>query len=260
MSTLLPEQVETLRQLAQIWRDTPFVLIGANALALQIDLEWRQTNDLDLLISVALEDYPAGLGALPGWQRRREGEHAWLSPTGVRVDVVPAGPGLLNAGSLTWPESGHRMSLVAVRLAFDHNVRIAIDERHSVRVAATPAIVVMKMVAFLDRPDREDDLTDIAQVVERYLGPVDDRRWTLPVDFDDASAFALGTDVGLMIDERERPLVMEFLARAKDESDRHLTHALLIRNGPWYWREHPEALLDRLAAFEKGIRDAPASS
>jgi hypothetical protein len=39
--------------------------------------------------------------------------------------------------------------------------------------------------------------------------------------------------------------------RAKDEDNR--THALLIRNGPWRWREHPEALFDRLVAFEKGM-------
>ena len=90
MTRLLPEQRATLRQLSGLWRDTPFVLIGANALALQLGLDWRHTNDLDFVVSVALEDYPAGLAALPGWQRRRDGEHAWLRPTGVKVDVVLA--------------------------------------------------------------------------------------------------------------------------------------------------------------------------
>jgi len=90
-------------------------------------------------------------------------------------------------------------------------------------------------------------------VFERYLGPIDDRRWTLPVDFDNASACALGMDVGALVNEREREVVTGFLARARDEDDRHRTHALLIRNGPSYWREHPEVLFDRLAAFEKGM-------
>ena len=125
MTTFLPEQVETLRQLWQLWRDTPFVLIGASALALQVDLQWRQTNDLDFVLSIPLDAYPAGLATLPGWERRRAGEHAWRSPTGVNVDVVPAGPALLSAGSLTWPESGFRMNLVGLRLAFDHNLRVA---------------------------------------------------------------------------------------------------------------------------------------
>jgi predicted nucleotidyltransferase len=253
VTSFLPEQTETLCQLSDLWRDTPFVLIGANALALQIDLAWRQTNDLDFVISVALEDYPAGLEALPGWQRRRAGEHAWLSPTGVKVDVVPAGPGLLEVGWLTWPASGHRMNLVGLRLAFDHHVSVTIDEGHSVEVATTPAIVVLKMVAFLDRPERQDDLSDIAQVLECYLGPIDARRWALPVDFDNASAFALGIDVGMLVNERELQIVTEFLTRAKDENDLHRTHALLIRNGPWHWREHPEVLFERLAAFEKGL-------
>jgi len=109
------------------------------------------------------------------------------------------------------------------------------------------------MVAFLDRPEREDDLGDIAQVLEHYLGPLDDRRWALPTDFDNASAFALGADIGSIINERERQVATEFLARAKDENDRYRTHALLIRNGPPLWRRHPEVLFDRLAAFEAGM-------
>jgi predicted nucleotidyltransferase len=253
VTSFLPEQIETLRQLSELWREAPFVMIGANALALQIDLEWRQTNDLDFVISVALEDYPAGLEALPGWRRHREGEHAWLSPTGVKVDVVPAGPGLLEVGWFTWPRSGYRMNLVGLRLAFDHHVNVRIEEGLSVEAATTPAIVVLKIVAFLDRPEREDDLSDIAQVIERYLGPVDARRWALPVDFHNASAFALGADVGRLVNEQERQVVTDFLTRAKNENDRNRTHALLIRNGPWYWRDHPEALFERLAAFENGL-------
>ncbi len=185
--------------------------------------------------------------------------NAWLSPTGVKVDIVPAGPGLLAAGSLTWPESGHRMTLLGLRLAFDNRVRIAVDDRHSINVASIPGIVVLKMVAFLDRPDREDDLTDIAQVLETYLGPVDDRRWELSTDFDNASAFALGMDVGSLVNPQERDVVTRFVAKARDEEDRHRTHALLIRNGPWLWREHPEVLFDRLAAFEKGMLEVLSS-
>lgn len=254
MSRLLPEQAATLRQLAELWRDTPFALIGANALTLQVDLEWRQTNDLDLLVSTTLEDYPAGLEALGGWQRRpRAGEHAWLSPAGVRVDVVPAGPALLRAGSLTWPQSGHRMSLLGLRLAFDHHVLVEVDAGCRIRVATTAAIVVLKMVAFLDRPDREDDLTDIAQVLERYLGATDDRRFTLPTDYHNACALALGADVGAIVREPELAAVRQFLARAKDEDDRLRTHVILVRNGPWLWREHPETVFERLAAFERGL-------
>jgi hypothetical protein len=57
----------------------------------------------------------------------------------------------------------------------------------------------------------------------------------------------------MLVNEQERQVVAEFLTRAKDENDRNRTHALLIRNGPWPWREHPEVLLERLAAFERGL-------
>jgi predicted nucleotidyltransferase len=177
----------------------------------------------------------------------------------VKVDVVPAGLGLLDAGSLVWPESGYRMNLIGLRLAFEHHVHIPIDAGHSLKVASTPAIVVLKMVAFLDRPDREDDLTDIAQVLESYLDPLDERRWELPSDFDNSSAFALGMDVGSLINPHEREVVMRFVAKARDEDDRQRTHVLLIRNGPWRWREHPEVLFERLAAFEKGMQEVLSS-
>jgi len=255
---LRPEQEEALRQLLELWRDTPFVLIGAGALGLQVDLA-RQTNDLDFALSVALEEYPAGLQGLVGWQRRREGEHAWQSPEGAKVDIVPAGPSLLEAGSLIWPQSGHHMSLIGLRLAFEHYISIAIDDAHSIRVAVVPVVFVLKMVSFLDRPTaRERDLNDIATILENYLGPTHDRRWELPVNFENASAFAVGFDVGLLINRQEREAVMKFIARAKDENDR--THALLIRNGPWSWRARPEMLFDRLKAFEEGIRRAATTS
>jgi len=87
VTSVLPEQTATLRELSELWRDTPFVLIGANALALQIDFEWRQTNDLDLVLSVALEDYPAGLAALPGWRPSRR---ACSAPADRKLTRPPA--------------------------------------------------------------------------------------------------------------------------------------------------------------------------
>jgi predicted nucleotidyltransferase len=146
------------------------------------------------------------------------------------------------------------MNLAGLRLAFERNVRVALDSHTSVQVATTPVIVVLKIVAFLDRPAaRHDDLGDIAQVFDRYLGPTEDRRWGLPTDFENASAFALGEDVGSVINEDELAIVSRFLDLSRDENDGHRTHALLIRNGPWEWRERPEVLFDRLNAFENGL-------
>jgi predicted nucleotidyltransferase len=119
--------------------------------------------------------------------------------------------------------------------------------------------VVLKMVAFLDRPEREDDLTDIAQVLERYLGPTDERRFTLPTDYHNACAFAVGSDIGAIVSEHERRVVEEFVSRAKDEDDRHRAHVLLVRSGPWLWRERPETVRERLTAFEQGLRQSPGS-
>ena len=58
----------------------------------------------------------------------------------MKVDVVPAGPGLLDAGSLIWPESGYRMNLAGLRLAFEHHVRILAADELAGRKPGTPGI------------------------------------------------------------------------------------------------------------------------
>jgi hypothetical protein len=58
--TLTTGQVKAIRDLRRARPDLEPVLIGASALALQMDFTWRQTNDLDLSLSLDLEDLHSG--------------------------------------------------------------------------------------------------------------------------------------------------------------------------------------------------------
>ena len=256
-------QRETLCQLATLWEGTPFCLIGATALACQMDFH-RQTNDLDISVAVSLEDLSNQFRAAGGWTRHPSKEHEWRSPTGIRVDVLPATEELLAAGVVEWPESGTRMSLIGFRLAFEKAVPLEVDAGVFVPVPPAAVIALLKMVAYLDRPhERERDLEDLAFLLEEYTSEDDERRYSPDViragfRFETASAFLLGCDLGDLVWSREREYVEQFILRVRDENDQSVTQGRMARLGPPSWHRDPDELLARIDAFRAGLaRNAP---
>ena len=225
-----------------------------------LGLGWRETQDLDVSVSVSLDELAARLERLPGLRQRPEREHEWQAPDGVRLDVLPAGPALLAAGEIVWPRSGSRMSLLGFRLAFEQRQRQQLPGGLSVDVAPLAVVGLLKMVAYQDRPhERERDLQDLAHILDDYLAPDDDRRaaadlYDAGVGFDQASAYAFGRDLGIMVDPAERTAVKAFLARLRDERDPWRTLTRMARLAPIRWRGDEEAGLRLARAFEDGFQ------
>ena len=121
----------------------PQDVIGASALACQIDLP-RQTGDLDMSASVSLEELVAALPRLQGWKRNPKNEHEWMSPSGVKVDVLPAGPSLLAAGEIIWPGTGARMNLTGMRLALERGITFEVEPGLSIPVAPVAVIALLR--------------------------------------------------------------------------------------------------------------------
>jgi predicted nucleotidyltransferase len=258
MSSFTAAQCRALRQLAELWGKTRFCLIGASALACQMELP-RRSDDLDVSASVSLDELTAGLPRLEGWRQNPAREHEWLSPAGVKVDVLPAGPSLLAAGEVIWPGTGARMNLAGLRLALEGAIMFEVQPGLSIAVAPVPVIAVLKMVSYLDRPtERERDLHDLAYILEDHVPPDDERRFTpevlaAGVDFEHASAFVLGIDVRRLVNHAERQKVGEFLTRVRDERDPSATQGKMARLGPVSWNQDPEQLLARVEAFARAF-------
>jgi predicted nucleotidyltransferase len=252
------EQAEALRQLTELWRDTRFCLIGASALACQIDLP-RKTDDLDISVSVSLDELAAGLPRLKRWKRNPKKEHEWLLPNGVKVDVLPAGPSLLAAGEIIWPETGTRMSLTGMRLALERGITFEVEPGFSIAVAPVAVIAVLKIISYMDRPaQRERDLHDVAHILENYVRPDDERRFATDVldaevSYERASAYLLGRDLRQVVNDAERKGVDDFVARVRDERHPSATQARLARLGPRSWGQDPDELLARVEAFVLGF-------
>jgi predicted nucleotidyltransferase len=251
-------QIQALRQLAELWKDTRFCLIGASALACQINLP-RRTDDLDISVSVSLDELAAGLPRLEGWKRSPRKEHEWLSPAGIKVDVLPAGPSLLAVGEVIWPATGARMNLTGHRLALERGISFEVEPGTSIPVAPVAVIAVLKMISYLDRPaERERDLHDLAYMIEDYVPPDSERRFASEVldagvEFEHASAYLLGHDLRQVVNDAERKGVTAFVARVRDERHPSATQARMARLGPSSWKRDSDELLARVEAFVLGF-------
>lgn len=256
-SPFRPAQVAALRTLAELWKDRPFSLVGAAALRCQLDLRWRRTEDLDISLAVSIDEYPGGLDGVPGWSRHPRHEHEWHGPDAVYVDLLPAGPGLLKAGKVVWPRSGFVMNLAGFRHAFAQARPLVIEPGLTIPVAPVHVIALLKMISYLDRPaQRERDLIDLGYMLDEYLNPRDNRRYSdrlvaSGVDHEDQGAFALGDDVGGLVDAAERGLVERFLDEA--ESDGSLTQVRMVDKGPRRWDRDCAPLLRLVTAFRRGL-------
>ncbi len=255
MTPLPPDAELAIEQLAAALSPAPVVLVGASAIDRHLPLTWRKTNDLDIVAAIEIDTLQGLADPLRGWTSTRT-EHAWLSPQGARVDIIPAGPSLLASGSLTFPRSGNTMSLIGLDLAFTHAEPLQVRSQR-IGVAPLPVLIVLKMISWLDRPDRTHDLQDIAQILDDWLSDDDDRRYeddvfAASLDHDAVPPFVLGRTLSTILKPPHRERVERFLARVEDEASHY--HYQMRRLGPYgRFDDGDSPVTPRLAAFRLGL-------
>ena len=159
------DQVATLVDLVDLWSTDRFVLIGATALACHIDMAWRATDDLDLNLLSTADDYPAGLDSRSGWSRASRSPHRWPSPHNVNIDVLPLSLQPLSAEQLRRLGVGPEFNRAGISLAAAEAIEYPVSETVRIRVALLPVLVILKIVAFMDRPlVRQKDLQDLCHI------------------------------------------------------------------------------------------------
>ena len=252
--SLTPSQIEALRDLQRTLDSVQMVIIGATALGFYGGRPWRNTADVDLVVALEPEDFPGPLRNSPGWTSHPTKPHEFRSPSGSKIDLIPAGQSLLQAGRLVW-QRGDAMSLHCMDLAFTHAESHTLDDV-VVLVAPPPVIAVLKMVSFGDRPAaRERELEDIGHLLDAYVdGDSLLERWEEAFDcgeVDLASAYLLGLDMARIVASgTHKDTIQTFLERVGPEGAHHAT---MVRVGPARWRTEKRALDRRLQAFRQGL-------
>ena len=170
-----PAERHALRRIVEALVGVDVVLIGAAALREFGLCRWRSTFDLDLTVALDQDEFPGPLENLAGIRRDTRIEHLFHVDS-VRLDIVPAGPTLRAQGQIRWRD--RTMTLAGLHLAFTHAVSRTLAPDIVLRVAPPAVVALLKTIAYCDRPaERERDLGDFAELLERYVGEDDDRRF-----------------------------------------------------------------------------------
>lgn len=234
------------------------MIIGAVAFQAFYPNRNRHTRDIDLAVALDIEDFKLMQAELSeeGWKQEERREHRWHSPRGEVLDIIPAGLQLRQAGQITWPASDMVMSLVG----FEHVFKSAIDMPAlgtDSRVVPPVVLALLKIVAFMDDPQgRAKDLLDIRELLTLYEADTDrvfsDEVFAAELaDVDLASAFLLGLDLKLLVSERERFLVENFLRLLSDEVKREFS--AFVRAALRFSDREEDTARKQLAAFSAGF-------
>ncbi len=248
------EQTEDLLQLQTISEQfsADLVMIGAAALLCFMDLG-RFTRDIDLVIALDLEEFCEFSSKLKeqGWIQERGREHRWRGPKRSIVDLLPAGPKLRVARQIVWPESQFAMSLVGFEHVFTRSVPVAFSSDVQLKVIPPPVIALLKVIAYTeDQQRRHKDLFDLKFLLLRYEASSDrifsDEVFAAELDdVEYASAFLLGSDIGVIARSEEIGVVQDFLSKHRIASDE------------WLELERADLRFQmQLRAFEKGFVSA----
>ena len=256
------EEIQLLQSLCAK-HGAEMVLIGAQAYLLLFDNPLRFTNDVDLVISLDLEDFPDFSRELSqnGWRQDENLEHRWRATGGNIYDLLPAGPRLRAQGAIIWPRSNFSMNLKG----FDHVFSDFFESNAAPELKSIPAkvLALLKIVAFMDRPDqRRKDLKDFREIAERYEAETV-RMFSAEVqaaelgDFSLGSAFLLGADLQELCNADEMHIVMRFLELIENENNRYWSD-FAWPQGSMSWHN----ICDKnwanqiLAAFRNGLSHA----
>lgn len=255
---LAPAQVRALHALRTACPDLRCVLVGAAALGFHLPLP-RSTADLDLAMLVAPDDLDELLVPL-GWVRDPRMLQRWRAPDGVLADVLPMSDALLRAGELRFGGDDFVMSLVGFDLAIEHTVLVPLaDTGVDIEIASLSALVVLKLVAWLDRPyERTKDLADLAHILAHALPADDERRWdpAHPVflsglDHEFQSAFFIGGEIAGIAKPLHHRAFAQFFGRMSAPNG--IDFGLLLREARDIGHDRETRMEQRLAAFRQGL-------
>jgi predicted nucleotidyltransferase len=215
----------------------PFVIVGAQARDLLLKhahgIETgRQTADVDFAFQVAsweqfLElrerlieggDFTAVKGKL----------HKLLFGGKLEVDFVPFGPIETPSRTIAWPpDQDMVMSVFGFREGLGPSIEARLPEETSANVVSLPGLALLKVEAWRERRLRSPgkDAHDIKLILTRYLYAgnqdrlYDEFKMLLEdplFDYSTAGAYALGHDIGAILDDEGRARVLKIMDAESD--------------------------------------------
>lgn len=154
--------------------DTPYYLIGVNAISLELLKKGtkpaRGTKDIDFAIMVsALDEYEEISKSIQnrGFTKLEAAWRFYHKKFDIVVDLLPFGE-IEESDTIGFDDRTTDLHVLGFREVMEDATEIDIGET-SVQIPPLPGMVVLKLVAWSDRPEvRNNDLYDILQIIEHY--------------------------------------------------------------------------------------------
>lgn len=178
---LSPSELECIKTISRLaaTMGIPVLVVGASARELVFNgphdiRPHRSTKDWDFGIRVenwnVFRQFKEALLATGSFSSEYDSEHRLIhKESGMKVDLVPFG-GIESNGRIQWPQTKFEMNVVGFSDAYDHATEVELDEGLRLRVATTPLLAALKLLAFADRKDETDrDIEDLWHFMEHYI-------------------------------------------------------------------------------------------
>jgi predicted nucleotidyltransferase len=230
-------------------RNVPFMVFGAFARELHFYHRYgipcpRRTNDVDFGLQLA--DWDAYRLFRDGMKEKDfdsenpdHPEKLVHGKSGQEIDLLPFGEIEEEGKQIKWPSDNSPWSVLGFEEAFEHAWTFRL-EKDDIRVVSLPMLVVLKIVAVMDRETvrHKKDGTDIAFILEHYLDagnrhrlledPDRDLMAACDNDLDAATAQLLGRDMNRAMRPNTRTGIRAYLRRQVESRGRcHLVHGLM---------------------------------
>lgn len=228
-----PVVLEVIREIDRVVRkcETEYFLAGATAREILLRHIFgmpsgRRTLDVDFGIAVHDWDHFGKLKFLLAEEgnfeaHRQQAQRLIHRPTKVRVDLIPFGGVQRSDGTISWPsEADIVMQVSGFPEALNSAVWVRLDENLVIRVVSLPALLILKLLAWLDRKYERRDADDIYTILRQYgEAGNEDRLYGDKVsilesenfDFELAGAHLIGSDAAHIISAETKRRIRDVL-------------------------------------------------
>lgn len=243
----------------------PYYLIGVSAIALELLKKGvkpsRGTKDIDFAIMISsINEYQNLSDSLvkAGFNKVKAPWTFYHERFNIVIDLLPFGE-IEEQDTAQFNERYTDLHVLGFKEVLEHPDKVQIEEM-IVNIPPLPGMVVLKLVAWSDRPEeRENDLSDILRIIEHYFEHnldeiVEFHHDTFPEDgFDPliVSAEILGRKAKSYIEKSDKlsERITRILKNALEQNSQSAIAREWARRRDW----PIEYALNLIEAFQKGI-------
>jgi predicted nucleotidyltransferase len=153
----------------------PYYLIGASAVALELlkggIKPSRGTKDIDFAIMISsIQEFEAVVEALlkNGFNKVEAPWTLYNNKFNIAIDLLPFGE-IEEKFTIQFNERYTDLHVLGFSEVLQESETVQIEEK-SLKIPSLPGMVILKLIAWSDRPeDRDNDLYDILRIIEYYF-------------------------------------------------------------------------------------------